>query len=75
MEKYGAARQTIEDTIIGRRRDAICMPNNQDKNMYTLVIFINHCFSTATIVMSTRLIRYMYSADLYIIKIVGLVYL
>jgi len=50
MEKCGTARQTTEDTIIGRKKYAICLPDNQDKNIYKL-IFINYCFSTATTVM------------------------
>jgi hypothetical protein len=32
MGKYGRARQAIDDNIMLRRKDAICMPNNEDKN-------------------------------------------
>jgi len=35
VAKYGTARQITEDIITGRRKDAICKPDNQDKNIYT----------------------------------------
>jgi hypothetical protein len=35
VEKYGAARQAKYGNIIRRRKDAICMPDNQGKNKDT----------------------------------------
>jgi hypothetical protein len=31
VEKYGRARQTIDDNAMLRRKDAICMPGNYSK--------------------------------------------
>jgi hypothetical protein len=35
VEKYGGLRQATDDNIIRRRKDAICMPDNEDKNTDT----------------------------------------
>ena len=32
MEKYGSARQATDDNIIRRRKDALCKPDNKDKD-------------------------------------------
>ena len=34
-EKHGGARQATDDNIIRRRRDAICVPDNEGKNTDT----------------------------------------
>ena len=35
MEKCGTARQATDDNLVRRRKDAICMPDNEWKNKDT----------------------------------------
>jgi hypothetical protein len=36
VEKYSTARQATNDNIMLRRKDAICMPDNEGKNTDTV---------------------------------------
>jgi len=35
VEKYGRARQTTDDNIMLRRKDALCMPDGYGTNAHT----------------------------------------
>jgi len=48
VKKYARARQVTGDNIIWCRKDAVCMPDDQSKNIDThkLIIFNTCCFMT-----------------------------
>jgi hypothetical protein len=35
VEEYGTAGETTDDSMISRKKDAICMPDNEGKNTDT----------------------------------------
>jgi hypothetical protein len=42
--KYGRARQATESNIALRRKDGICVPDNQGKNTDSLIVINTYCF-------------------------------
>jgi len=48
VKKYGRATQAAGDNIMWCRKDAVCILDNQGKNIDTLklVIFNTYCFTT-----------------------------
>jgi hypothetical protein len=45
VEKYGAAKHTIHDSITQRREDVTCMPSQlRQQYEHTLILFNTYCF-------------------------------
>ena len=66
MVNCGRARQTIDDNIMGRRKDAICLLDKQGK-LYRHTVCNIDCFSMATLITRTRLnvTLYVHSPSYY----------